>query len=153
MGAWSKDSVSHVASMESGDFYGSEKSLVMDAANNLKIQLITADGKTKVLKENTPVKEGEVIDASLLSVGKLQSFLLAEIADAKAKGVLFSIHLKATMMKVSDPIIFGHVVKAFFKDVFAKHAETFKSIGVTPMTEWQLYFPRFPHCLQINAKQ
>ncbi len=132
MGAWSKDSVSHVASMESGDFYGSEKSLVMDAANNLKIQLITADGKTKVLKENTPVKEGEVIDASLLSVGKLQSFLLAEIADAKAKGVLFSIHLKATMMKVSDPIIFGHVVKAFFKDVFAKHAETFKSIGVNP---------------------
>ncbi|NQV52296.1 MAG: NADP-dependent isocitrate dehydrogenase [Flavobacteriales bacterium] len=132
MGAWSKDSVSHVASMQTGDFYGSEKSYLIPAAGNVKIQLVTADGQTKVLKENTPVMEGEVLDASCLSVAQLQSFLLAEIADAKAKGVLFSVHLKATMMKVSDPIIFGHVVKAFFKDVFDKHADTFESIGVNP---------------------
>ncbi|MDQ2136745.1 NADP-dependent isocitrate dehydrogenase [Alcaligenaceae bacterium A4P071] len=129
MGAWSADSKSHVSHMESGDFYGSEKSALIAEAGSVKIELTTADGKKTVLKEKTAVKAGEIIDASVLSKNALRTFIEAQIADAKAKGVLFSVHLKATMMKVSDPVIFGHVVSVFYKDVLTKHADTLKSVG------------------------
>lgn len=132
MGPWSPDSASHVSSMASGDFFGSEQSHEMQAAGNVRIQLITNDGESIALKDKTPVLEKEVIDASCLHVRELQSFLMAEIADAKASGLLFSVHLKATMMKVSDPIIFGHVVRAFFKNVFDKHGDALASVGANP---------------------
>ncbi|NIF54360.1 NADP-dependent isocitrate dehydrogenase [Burkholderia sp. Ax-1724] len=132
MGAWSAESKSHVAHMSSGDFYGSEKSVLVAAAGNVKIELAAADGSTTVLKEKTPVQAGEIIDASVLSKNALRSFIEAEIADAKANGLLFSVHLKATMMKVSDPIIFGQVVSVFYKDVLAKHAEALAKVGFNP---------------------
>ncbi|TXH95695.1 MAG: NADP-dependent isocitrate dehydrogenase [Rheinheimera sp.] len=130
MGAWSKDSKSHVAHMTHGDFYGSEQSVTVANAGPVKIQLVQADGTVKVLKEKTNLSAGEIIDAAVLSKAALREFLAAEIADAKAKGVLFSVHLKATMMKVSDPIMFGHVVTVFFKSVFDKHAALFAKLGV-----------------------
>ncbi|ANB75218.1 NADP-dependent isocitrate dehydrogenase [Paraburkholderia phytofirmans] len=132
MGAWSADSKSHVAHMSGGDFYGSEKSALIAAAGAVKIELIAADGSTKVLKEKTAVQAGEIIDASVLSKNALRNFIEAEIADAKSKGVLFSVHLKATMMKVSDPIIFGHVVSVFYKDVLTKHADALAQAGFNP---------------------
>ncbi|USU20899.1 NADP-dependent isocitrate dehydrogenase [Paraburkholderia fungorum] len=132
MGKWSADSKSHVAHMSGGDFYGSEKSALIAAAGTVKIELTTADGATKVLKEKTAVQAGEIIDASVLSKNALRNFIEAEIADAKAKGVLFSVHLKATMMKVSDPIIFGHVVSVFYKDVLTKHADALAQAGFNP---------------------
>ncbi|WP_454813594.1 NADP-dependent isocitrate dehydrogenase [Paraburkholderia fungorum] len=132
MGKWSADSKSHVAHMSGGDFYGSEKSALIAAAGTVKIELTTADGATRVLKEKTAVQAGEIIDASVLSKNALRSFIEAEIADAKAKGVLFSVHLKATMMKVSDPIIFGHVVSVFYKDVLTKHADALAQAGFNP---------------------
>ncbi|CAE6737281.1 Isocitrate dehydrogenase [NADP] [Paraburkholderia domus] len=132
MGAWSADSKSHVAHMSGGDFYGSEKSALIAAAGAVKIELIAADGSTKVLKEKTAVQAGEIIDASVLSKNALRSFIEAEIADAKSKGVLFSVHLKATMMKVSDPIVFGHVVSVFYKDVLTKHADALAQAGFNP---------------------
>ncbi|MGY5449635.1 NADP-dependent isocitrate dehydrogenase [Agarivorans sp. MS3-6] len=130
MGAWAKDSLSHVASMSQGDFYGSEVSATIKEAGTVSIQLKTDTGEVQVLKEAFPVLAGEVIDAAALNVAELACFIDAEIEDAKAKGVLFSLHMKATMMKVSDPIIFGHVVKVFFKDVFAKYGELFDELGV-----------------------
>ena len=132
MGAWSADSKSHVSHMEEGDFYGSEKSALIAEAGNVKIELTATDGTKTVLKEKTAVKAGEIIDASVLSKNALRSFIEAQIADAKSKGVLFSVHLKATMMKVSDPIIFGHVVSVFYKDVLTKHADTLKTVGFDP---------------------
>ncbi|MDE1009079.1 MAG: NADP-dependent isocitrate dehydrogenase [Paraburkholderia fungorum] len=132
MGKWSADSKSHVAHMSGGDFYGSEKSALIAAAGAVKIELTTADGSIKVLKEKTAVQAGEIIDASVLSKNALRNFIEAEIADAKAKGVLFSVHLKATMMKVSDPIIFGHVVSVFYKDVLTKHADALAQAGFNP---------------------
>jgi isocitrate dehydrogenase len=132
MGAWSADSKSHVAHMESGDFYGSEKSALIAEAGNVQIALVGADGKTTVLKEKTAVKAGEIIDAAVMSKKVLRQFLEAQVVDAKAKDVLFSVHLKATMMKVSDPIIFGHAVSVFYKDVLAKHAAVLKEIGFDP---------------------
>ena len=132
MGAWSADSKTHVASMADGDFHGSEKSAVIGAADELKIELLAENGESRILKEKLTVKAGEVIDASLLSVGKLRSFFEAAMQDAKQQGVLLSLHMKATMMKVSDPIIFGHAVSVFFKDVFSKHAATFSKLGVEP---------------------
>jgi isocitrate dehydrogenase len=129
MGAWSADSKTHVAHMNDGDFYGSEKSITVAEPTVAKIEFISSDGSSKVLKEKTPLLAGEIIDASVMSKNALTAFLAEQIADAKAKGVLFSVHLKATMMKVSDPIIFGHVVKVFFKSVFDKHAATFEEIG------------------------
>jgi isocitrate dehydrogenase len=129
MGAWAKDSLSHVAHMDSGDFFENEKSATIAKEGSLKIELHSAEG-VKVLKESVPVLAGEVVDATFMNVAKLNEFLAKEIADAKASGVLFSAHLKATMMKVSDPIIFGHIVKAFYKDLFDKHADTFAEIGV-----------------------
>jgi isocitrate dehydrogenase len=132
MGAWSSDSKSHVASMDKGDFYGSEKSAVLDSAGDVKIELVGDDGQVTVLKEKTAVLAGEVIDASVMRVKDLCEFFEAAMQDAKEQGVLLSLHLKATMMKVSDPIIFGHAVSVFFKDVFAKHGETFAELGVDP---------------------
>ncbi|ARP96079.1 NADP-dependent isocitrate dehydrogenase [Bordetella genomosp. 13] len=132
MGAWSADSKSHVAHMSGGDFYGSEKSALIAQAGNVKIEFTAADGTKQVLKEKTAVKAGEIIDAAVMSKKALRSFLEAQIADAKAQNVLFSVHLKATMMKVSDPIIFGQVVSAFYADVLAKHADTLKQIGFDP---------------------
>jgi len=132
MGAWSADSKSHVAHMESGDFYGSEKSAVIQNAGSVRIELVGKDGTTKVLKEKTAVKAGEIIDASTMSKKALSSFIEAQIEDARKQGVLFSVHLKATMMKVSDPILFGQVVSVFFKDVLAKHADSLKQVGFDP---------------------
>lgn len=130
MGAWSADSKSHVAHMSGGDFYGSEKSALIADTGNVKIELVGQDGSVKTLKEKTAVLAGEIIDASVMSKQALREFIGAEIADAKAQGVLFSLHLKATMMKISDPIIFGHVVSVFYADALAKHAETLKQLGV-----------------------
>jgi len=132
MGPWSGDSKSHVAHMDDGDFFGSEKSALIAKAGNVKIELVGADGSSRVLKEKTAVKEGEIIDASVLSKNALRRFIAAQIDDAKARGVLFSVHLKATMMKVSDPIIFGHVVSVFYQDVLAKHADALKEVGFDP---------------------
>ncbi|KGD86772.1 isocitrate dehydrogenase [Achromobacter sp. RTa] len=132
MGAWTSDSKSHVAHMSEGDFYGTEKSALIADAGDVKIELVAAGGSTTVLKEKTPVKAGEIIDAAVMSAAKLTSFLQAQVDDARAKGVLFSVHLKATMMKVSDPVIFGHVVSVFYKDVLAKHADALKQAGFDP---------------------
>jgi isocitrate dehydrogenase len=132
MGAWSADSKTHVASMSAGDFYGSEKSAVVDEPTTVKIEWFGKDGSSNVLKEKTKLTAGEVIDAAVMSKKALASFVDAQIADAKKQGVLFSLHLKATMMKVSDPIMFGDVVIEFYKDVLAKHAATLKSIGFNP---------------------
>ncbi|WP_233840764.1 NADP-dependent isocitrate dehydrogenase [Dyella sp. 2HG41-7] len=132
MGAWSKDSKTHVAHMDGGDFYGSEKSAVVEQATVAKIEWVGKDGTTAVLKEKTNITAGEIIDAALMSKKALASFVDAQIEDAKKQGVLFSLHLKATMMKVSDPIMFGDVVTEFYKDVLTKHADTLKSIGFNP---------------------
>ncbi|MCB9875688.1 MAG: NADP-dependent isocitrate dehydrogenase [Planctomycetaceae bacterium] len=132
MGAWSPDSKSHVAHMSGGDFYASERSHVMDQAGDVRIELVSHDGNTTLLKEKVSLTAGEVIDASVMSCKTLREFLAREIADAKASGVLLSLHLKATMMKVSDPIIFGHAVEVFFKDVYEKHAATFRKLGIEP---------------------
>ncbi len=129
MGAWTADSKSHVAHMDGGDFYGSEMSATIDNAGSLKIALVQNDGNTVVLKEKTAVKAGEIVDAAVMNRKALAAFVDAQIADAKAQGVLFSLHLKATMMKVSDPIMFGVVVEEFYKDVLAKHADTLKQVG------------------------
>lgn len=130
MGAWAKTSLSHVAHMNGGDFYGSEKSVTVPAATAVRIELKKADGSVQVLKEKTSLSALEVIDASVMSAKALREFLAAEIKKAKEQGVLFSVHLKATMMKVSDPVIFGHVVTVFFADVFEKHAAVLKELGV-----------------------
>jgi len=130
MGAWSADSKSHVASMQDGDFYSSEQSVVLAAADDVKIEFVGDDGQTRVLKESTPVLEGEVIDASVMSCKALSAFYEEAAQDAKAQDVLLSLHLKATMMKVSDPIMFGHAVRVYYKDVFEKHGDTFKQLGV-----------------------
>ncbi|MDA0587198.1 MAG: NADP-dependent isocitrate dehydrogenase [Planctomycetota bacterium] len=132
MGAWKSDSKTHVAHMTEGDFFGSEQSHVMSAAGQVRIELTAADGSSTVLKDGLKLQAGEVIDASVMSCAGLRAFLTREIADAKAQDVLLSVHLKATMMKVSDPIIFGHAVSVFFKDVFEKHAATFDELGVNP---------------------
>lgn len=130
MGAWSSDSKSHVASMPEGDFYATEKSVVIEKAGDVKIEFIADDGTTQTLKEKTPVLEGEVIDASVMSVNALCDFFEAAMQDAKDQDVLLSLHMKATMMKVSDPIIFGHAVNVYYQDVFEKHAATLGKLGV-----------------------
>ncbi len=130
MGAWSSSSKSHVAHRTAGDFYGSEQSATMAADDVLKISLQQSDGSVKVLKEKVAVLAGEVVDATFMSVKALRDFYAAEVESAKAQGVLFSLHLKATMMKVSDPIMFGHAVKVFYKEIFAKYAATFDKLGV-----------------------
>jgi len=129
MGAWAADSKSHVATMTSGDFRSNERSLTMGGANVLRIEHVAADGAVTVLREAVPVLDKEVVDGTFMSKTALQQFLAAEVADAKEQGVLFSLHLKATMMKVSDPIIFGHGVRAFFAQVFANHQEVLTEAG------------------------
>ncbi|MGH1485935.1 MAG: NADP-dependent isocitrate dehydrogenase [Cellvibrionaceae bacterium] len=130
MGAWSAESKTHVASMSEGDFYGSEQSTTIATAGNVRIEHIAEDGSSTVLKAATPVLEGEIIDSSVMSKTALRSFLAKEIESAKEQDVLLSVHLKATMMKVSDPIIFGHAVTVFFKEVFEKYADLFEKLGV-----------------------
>ncbi|WP_194768571.1 NADP-dependent isocitrate dehydrogenase [Tamlana sp. I1] len=130
MGAWTSDSKSHVATMSEGDFAHNEKSTTISKATSVSIQHTSSTGETTVLKENLALLEGEIIDATVMNKKALMAFLEEQVADAKANNVLFSLHMKATMMKVSDPIIFGHAVETFFKDVFTKHAQTFKALGV-----------------------
>ena len=130
MGEWSADSRSHVVSMSDGDFYSSEQSVVLAADDDVKITLHSDNGETTVLKESTPVLAGEVIDASVMNRNALCAFFEEAAQDAKKQDVLLSLHLKATMMKVSDPIMFGHAVNVYYKDVFEKHAATFEKIGV-----------------------
>ncbi len=130
MGAWSKESKSHVAHMASGDFYGSEKSVTIDGETSVNIEFVAETGETTLLKSNLPLLDKEIIDASVMSKSALVEFFETEISKAKEQDVLLSLHLKATMMKVSDPIMFGHAVKVFYKDVFEKHAEIFEQLGV-----------------------
>ncbi|MGH7943892.1 MAG: NADP-dependent isocitrate dehydrogenase [Opitutaceae bacterium] len=130
MGAWSSDSKTSVGTMGRDDFFSNEKSVTVPAATTVRIEFVGADGTTKVLKEKTPLKPGEIFDATVMRKQALLAFIEQQIAKAKQQGVLFSVHLKATMMKVSDPIIFGHVVRVFFKDLLAKHASTFAGLGV-----------------------
>ena len=132
MGAWSKDSKSHVAYMPGGDFYGSEVATTITAATNARIELVAKDGSVTVLKAKTPLIAGEIIDASVMSRKALRAFLAEQIDAAKREGVLFSVHLKATMMKISDPILFGHAVSVFFADVFQRHGATLTRLGVNP---------------------
>ena len=131
MGAWSSDSKSAVVSMSEGDFYSCEQSAVMSSATNAVIEFVAQDGSATVLKQSTPLLEGEIIDATAMSQKSLRAFIEKAINDAKEADVLLSVHLKATMMKVSDPIIFGHAVSVYFKDVFTKHAQTFEELGVS----------------------
>lgn len=130
MGAWSPTTKSHVAHMQSGDFYGSEKSVTINGATNVKIEYVAENGEVTLLKEHLALLDQEIIDASVMSKNALVDFFTTETEKAKSEDVLLSLHLKATMMKVSDPIMFGHAVKVFYKDVFAKHAATFEQLGV-----------------------
>jgi len=132
MGAWKSDSKTHVSWMESADFYANEKAITMEKAGNVKFEFVDKAGNVTVLKEKLALQAGEILDGTFLSAKALRKFIQEQIDDAKAKGVLFSVHLKATMMKISDPIIFGHFVEVFYKDVFEKHAATFKELGVNP---------------------
>ncbi|MEO7052182.1 MAG: NADP-dependent isocitrate dehydrogenase [Rhodanobacter sp.] len=132
MGAWSHDSKTHVAQMDGGDFYGSEKSTVVDKAGNVSIEWFGKDGSQVVLKPKTALQAGEIIDAAVMSRKALAAFIDTQIEDAKQRGVLFSLHLKATMMKVSDPIMFGVAVSEFYQDVLKKHADVLKQIGFNP---------------------
>ncbi len=132
MGAWSADSRTNVATMDAEDFRNNEKSVVLDKDTTLRIELVGDDGSTTVLKESLPVLAGEVVDGTVMRVAALREFLTEQIERARSEGVLFSVHLKATMMKVSDPIIFGHVVRAFFPTLFAEHGEALAAAGVSP---------------------
>jgi isocitrate dehydrogenase len=132
VGAWKPDSRSHVAHMDNGDFYGTEKSVVVEQAGDVRIELVATDGTTTVLKAKTALTAGEVIDAAVMSVKALRSFYAKSIAAAKTEDILLSLHVKATMMKVSDPILFGHAVTVYFQDVFAKYADKFTQLGVNP---------------------
>jgi isocitrate dehydrogenase len=132
MGAWSSDSKTHVATMDSGDFRSNEQSVTLDAATDVKIQLVGEDGAVTELRPPVSLQAGEIIDATVMSRAALCAFLEREIAAAKDQGVLFSLHLKATMMKVSDPILFGHAVKVFFAEVFAQHGPTLERVGANP---------------------
>ncbi|MEQ9287310.1 MAG: NADP-dependent isocitrate dehydrogenase [Cyclobacteriaceae bacterium] len=130
MGAWTSGSKTHVASMQGGDFYGSEKSVTIAQAGEAKIEFVGEDGSTKILKEKVALQAGEIIDASVMSLDSLKKFVEEEIEDARSQNILFSLHMKATMMKVSDPIIFGAVVSVYYKDVFEKHGALFAELGV-----------------------
>ncbi len=131
MGAWTSDSKTHVASMDHGDFYGTEKSITLQNDDTYKIEFTSSNGDVQVLKDASKLLAGEIIDSAVLSVDALKKFVAEQIADAKAKNVLFSVHLKATMMKVSDPIIFGAIVEVFFAPVFEKYSDTFAELGIT----------------------
>ncbi|MBT8264442.1 MAG: NADP-dependent isocitrate dehydrogenase [Muriicola sp.] len=142
MGAWDPNSKTHVATMSHGDFKSNEKSVTFDNAASLNIELVQADGSVVNLKENIPVLSGEIADASVLSQKALLDFLKEQVADAKKQGVLFSVHLKATMMKVSDPIIFGHVVEVFFADIFEKHAAIIDELGINSNDGLEILFEK-----------
>ncbi|MCC6075565.1 NADP-dependent isocitrate dehydrogenase [Pseudomonas sp. GCM10022188] len=129
MGAWAADSKSHIAHMSAGDFYGSEQAITVENAGSVKIELFGADGSVKALKEKTNLLAGEIIDCSVMSKKALRSFIAEQIEETKQQGVLLSAHLKATMMKVSDPIMFGHIVAEYYKDVLEKHADVLKEVG------------------------
>jgi isocitrate dehydrogenase len=132
MGNWASDSKTDVAHMNNGDFYGTETSTTVENATKYKIVFKGNDGSEKLLKDFAPLKAGEVIDSSVMNLNALKSFVKEAIAEAKNRNVLLSAHLKATMMKVSDPIIFGAIVETFFSEVFEKYAETFKSLDINP---------------------
>ena len=132
LGPWSSDSKSHVAHMTDGDFYGNEKSIVFEEADTVKYEFVDGEGNISVLKDNLSLLKGEVLDGTFMSAKALRSFIAQQIEEAKREGVLFSVHLKATMMKVSDPVIFGHFVSVFFKDVFEKHSVVFSELGINP---------------------
>ncbi|MFT7052523.1 MAG: isocitrate dehydrogenase [Psychromonas sp.] len=132
MGSWSKDSKSHVADMSEGDFYGSEQSVVLRQNDDVKIEFTATSGAVSVLKASTPVLKDEIIDTAVMSCSALRAFYEAQMKDAKENNIMLSLHLKATMMKVSDPVMFGHAVTVYFKDVFAKHATLFTELGVDP---------------------
>lgn len=132
LGEWSKESKTHVANMKDKDFYANEKSYIMPEADDVNIVFVSEDGTSTVLKDKLSLQKDEVIDATFMSVAALRNFIENELADAKEKDLLFSVHLKATMMKISDPIIFGHFVSVYFKDVFEKHKEAFAELGVNP---------------------
>ena len=132
MGEWSPDSQTHVATMSSGDFASNEKSVTVSEASDVRIEHVAPGGEVTVLKSDIPLLPGEVIDSTVMSVAALREFLAEQVTDAKQRGVLFSLHLKATMMKVSDPIIFGHAVEVFFGDVFAKHGDALRAAGANP---------------------
>lgn len=132
LGAWAADSKAHVAHMTSGDFYGNEKSVVLENGGEFKIEFVGADGTTKVLKDKLKALKGEILDGTFMSKKALRKFYADQIDDAKQNGLLLSLHLKATMMKVSDPVMFGHAVSVFYKDALEKHAETLKQIGYNP---------------------
>jgi isocitrate dehydrogenase len=156
MGAWNANSKSHVSHMENGDFYSSEKSVVAKTAGRVRIEFVDGAGKTSVLKESVSVQSGEVLDVAVMNCRQLQTFYEKEAQDAKAQGVLYSLHLKATMMKVSDPIMFGHAVRVYYRDVFAKHAATFAKLGVDANNGIGDVYPRIQELppaerLQIEA--
>jgi isocitrate dehydrogenase len=154
MGAWSADSKSHVAHMNEGDFYGTEKSVTVKEAGSFTIEFEGKNGATKVLKAASPLKAGEIIDSAVISLSKLKTFIASEIADAKAKNVLFSVHLKATMMKVSDPLLFGAIVEVFFADVFEKYATLFQELGVdTKNGLGDVYAKIAGHPMQAEVEQ
>ncbi len=132
LGAWAADSKAHVAHMSSGDFFGNERSVVLENGGEFKIEFVGADGSTKVLKDKLKALKGEILDGTFMSKNALCSFYANQIDDARQKGLLLSLHLKATMMKVSDPVMFGYAVSVFYKDVFEKHAENFRQLGVNP---------------------
>lgn len=132
MAAWDPNTKAHVAHMTKGDFYGSEKSITIEKETSVRYEFVDKNGNVKVLKEKLPLLEGEVLDSSVMNVSELRKFYAEQIEDAKKSGLLLSLHLKATMMKVSDPVMFGHAVSVFFEDVFNKHAETFKQLKVNP---------------------
>ena len=130
MGAWSSDSKTHVSYMSADDFYGNEKSITLADADTFKIEYVANDGTVTELRAAKPVLKGEILDATVLRMASLEKFIEKQMADAKAKGILFSVHLKATMMKVSDPVLFGAFVRVFFRDVFAKYDDLFKELGI-----------------------
>ena len=130
MGAWSKDSKTHVSHMQSGDFYGTEKSVTINNTSSFTIEFEATDGTQQTLKSNAPLKEGEIIDSSVMSMNALKKFIADQVADAKAKNILFSVHLKATMMKVSDPLIFGAFVEVYFSEVFETYSNLFQTLGI-----------------------
>lgn len=132
LGAWSRDSKSHISHMTDGDFFGSENSVTLEKATDVRFEFVAADGTTTVLKKKVALQAGEILDSSVMHVAPLRAFYAEQIEDAKSKGLLLSLHLKATMMKVSDPVMFGHLVSVYFKDVFEKHAATFKELGINP---------------------
>ncbi|WP_445457492.1 NADP-dependent isocitrate dehydrogenase [Flavobacterium sp. HNIBRBA15423] len=149
MGAWSSDSKSHVSHMNNGDFYGTEQSVTVKEAGSFTIEFTDANGTTKILKTSSPLLAGEIIDTSVMSMNKLKSFIAEQIVDAKAKGVLFSVHLKATMMKVSDPLLFGAFVEVYFATVFQKYAALFEELGVDTRNGLGDVYAK----IQGNAKQ